>query len=104
MVDVIEVTTDDSGSYKEYKANFKDLKLDFAGIANSAAGIQAIEDLHGQVGTEVAWEYGDGVSGHRKISGTAILLDITEKGEKDGVIEFSGNLQNTGDPTFGTYA
>ena len=102
--DVAEATTKSSGDYKEYKATFKDMTMDFDGVANGTAGTNGIEELHEAVGTEVSWEYGDDVVGHRKITGTGILLNVDEDAPHDDLVTFSGSIQNTGDPVFGTYS
>lgn len=104
MAEVIETSTKDSGDYKEYIASWKDMTFDAEGLANAVAGAMGIEDLHAAVGTIVAYEYGDDVAGHRKITGNAILLNVDEDAPDDDVVGFTLSLQNTGDPVFGTYA
>lgn len=105
--DVDETTTADSGSFKEFIAQFLDASIDFAGKATEASdtGLVTAEILALMVAkTLIYWEWGTGVSGSPKISGQGIITSFDENSEYDSEVEFSGSIQNSGDPTFTTYA
>jgi predicted secreted protein len=105
--DMVETTTADSGTHKEYTTAFQDMTFDFAGLATeeSNAGLVTSELLALKIAkTVIYWEWGTSVSGTPKISGRGIINDFGIDSEYDGEVEFSGAIQNTGDPTFSTYA
>lgn len=105
--DMVEVTTADSGTHKEYVAEFQDLTFDFAGLATEEtdAGLVTSELLALKIAkTSIYWEWGTGVSGTPKITGRGTINDFSIDSEYDGEVEFSGAIQNSGDPTFTTYA
>jgi predicted secreted protein len=103
--DMIEVSTQSSGTHKEYLPSFQDLTFDFEGIYTVTASTQGYEDLLSSklAGTSVAWEWGTGVSGTPKLSGTGYIVSLDQDAPYDDVATFSGSIQNTGDPTSGTY-
>jgi predicted secreted protein len=105
--DVAEITTADSGTHKEYTAEFQDLKIDFAGLATEAsdAGLVTSELLALKIAkTVIYWEWGTGAASSPRITGRGIIIDFKIDSEHDGEVEFSGAIQNTGDPTFDTYS
>src|SRR5687768_6657785 len=104
--DSIGVTTKDSGTHKEYKVQFQDLTLDFEGLYTSTASTQGYEDLLTAklAGTLITWEWGTGVTGTPKLSGSGYILTLDQDAPLDDAVTFSGSIQNTGDPAVGTYA
>jgi predicted secreted protein len=105
--DLAEVTTADSGTHKEYVAEFQDLTIDFSGLATEAsdAGLVTSELLALKIAkTVIYWEWGTGVASSPRITGRGIIQDFNIDSEYDGEVEFSGAIQNTGDPTFDTYS
>jgi predicted secreted protein len=104
--DSINVTTKSSGTHKEYLVAFQDLTFSFEGLYTVTASTQGYEDLLTAklAGTAVSWEWGTGVTGTPKLSGTGYILTLDQDAPMDGAVTFSGSIQNTGDPTVGTYA
>lgn len=104
--DMIEVSTQASGTHKEYLPSFQDLTFDFEGIYTVTASTSGYEDLLTSklAGTAVTWEYGSGVTGTPKLSGTGYIVSLDLDAPYDDVATFSGSIQNTGDPVEGTYA
>lgn len=105
VTDMIEVSTQASGTHKEYLPSFQDLTIDFEGIYTVTASTQGYEDLLTSklAGSSVAWEWGTGVSGTPKLSGTGYITALDQDAPYDDVATFSGSIQNTGAPTSGTY-
>jgi predicted secreted protein len=104
-IDMEEVTTKDSGEFKEWLARFADAKLGFSGIYSSTASATGYEDLEGWAfaKTKIFWEFGTGVAATRKISGQGYIDNVKLDAPHDGSVTFSGSIQNTGDPTVATY-
>jgi hypothetical protein len=106
VTDMIEVTSKSSGTHKEYPPSFQDLTFDFEGIYTVTASTQGYEDLLTSklAGTVVTWEWGTGVTGTPKLSGSGYITGLDQDAPLDDVATFSGSIQNTGDPTVGTFA
>lgn len=104
--DTREVTTKDSGTYKEYKATRNDGTFDFEGLYTITAGATGFEDLltWKDAGTEIYWEMGTGVTGTPKWSGRGIITGLDVDAPDGDNVTFSGSIQNTGDITIGSYA
>lgn len=105
-MDTREVTTKASGTHKEYLPTFADNTFDFSGLYTSTASTFGYEDLESAMdaGTLVYWEEGTGTSTTPKRSGTGYIVSLNREAPHDGNVEFSGTIQNTGDPATGTYA
>lgn len=105
--DFDEITTRDSGSFKEYAAQFLDMTIDAAGKLTNATDAALvygeIEDLV-IAKTQIYWELGTGVSGSRKVTGRGFISSFDVDSEFDAEAEFSLSIQNTGDVTVSTYA
>jgi predicted secreted protein len=104
--DMAEVTTADSGTHKEYVPEFQDMTFDFSGLATEAtdAGLVTSELLALKTAkTLIYWEWGTSVASSPRITGRGYINDFGIDSEYDGEVEFSGAIQNTGDPTFDTY-
>jgi predicted secreted protein len=107
VTDMIDVTTKSSGTHKEYLPSFQDLTIDGEGVYTLTASTQGFEDLLTSklAGSSVTWEYGNSaVSGSPKWSGTGYITDLSVDAPYDDVVTFTVSIQNTGDPTVGTYA
>lgn len=106
ITDMIPVTTKASGTHKEYLPSFQDTTFSFEGIYTATASTQGYEDLDTakRAGTSISWEWGTGVSGSPKLSGTGYITSLKQDAPLDGVVTFSGAIQNTGDPVSATYA
>jgi hypothetical protein len=100
-----EVTTKASGTHKEYKTTFADQTFDFSGIYTSTATAQGYEDMEivKDAGTLIFWEEGSGTTGTPKRAGTGYIVDLSRTSPHDGNVEFSGTIQNTGDPATTSY-
>jgi predicted secreted protein len=106
VTDMMDVTTKSSGTHKEYLPSFQDLTIDFEGIYTVTASTQGYEDLLTSklAGTAVSWEWGSGVTGTPKLSGSGYITSLDQDAPLDDVATFSGSIQNTGDPVVGAYA
>lgn len=104
--DTREVTTKQSGTYKEYKATRNDATFDFEGLYTVTVGETGFADLQGwkDAGTEIYWEMGTGVTGTPKWSGRGIITALDVDAPDGDNVTFSGSIQNTGDVAIGTYA
>lgn len=104
--DMIDVTTKSSGTHKEYLPQWQDLTIDFEGIYTVTASTAGFEDLLTSklAGSAVSWEFGTTASGTPKWSGTGYITGLDVDAPQDDKVTFSGSIQNTGDPTVGTYA
>ncbi len=108
VTDVIETTTKQTGSYKEYKAVRNDVTFGFEGFYSVTANAQAatFADMLGwkEAGTTINWEVGTGVASTPKWSGTGIITSLEITAQDGENVTFSGEIQNTGDITVGTYS
>jgi predicted secreted protein len=104
--DMIDVTTKSSGTHKEYLPNFQDLTIDFEGVYTITPSTAGFEDLLTSKldGTAVTWEFGTTVTGTPKWSGSGYITGLDVDAPMDDKVTFSGSIQNTGDPTVGTYS
>lgn len=103
--DTREVTTKSSGTHKEYLPTFSDKTIDFSGLFTESATSAGYEDLETwmDAGTLVYWEEGTGVAASPKRTGTGYITSLSKDAAHDGNVEFSGTIQNTGDPVVGVY-
>lgn len=103
--DVREVTTKNSGTHKEYKPTFQDKTISFEGLAHHTAATSGLEDLKAAkaADTLVTWEWGTGVASSPKLTGTGYIISLDEDAPLDDNVTFSGEIQNTGDPTSSSY-
>lgn len=104
--DIREVTTKDSGNYKEHMPVRHDATIDFEGLYHSVAAATGFEDLLGwqTAKTMIYWELGTGVTGTPKYTGTGYITSLEVDAPDGDNTTFSGSIQNTGDITIGTYA
>lgn len=105
-MDTRETTTKNSGTHKEYKPTYLDKTFSFEGLLHHTAATAGFEDLRTahEAGTIIDWEWGTGVASSPKVSGTGIITSLEEDAPDGDNATFSGEIQNTGDPTVGTYA
>lgn len=103
--DTREVTTKSSGTHKEYLPTFSDMTWDFSGFYTDTASSFGYEDLESAMdaGTLVYWEEGSGTATTPKRTGTGYIVSLSKEAPHDGNVEFSGSIQNTGDPVVGAY-
>lgn len=105
-VDMEEVTTKDSGEFKEFLPRFADGKFGFDGVYTQTASSTGFEDLLGwQIAkTLIYWELSNATSTTPKFTGTGYIQNLKLTGQHDQSVMFSGSIQNTGDITVGTVA
>lgn len=104
--DTREVTTKASGTHKEYLPTFSDKTFDFSGLYTDTASTMGYEDLESAMdaGTLIYWEEGTGTSLSPKRTGTGYIVALDREAPHDGNVEFSGTIQNTGDPVVAAYS
>jgi predicted secreted protein len=104
--DTREVTTKDSVKYREYRPTFQDATISFEGLFSAAVTTNGFEDIIAfkDAGTEIFWEIGTGVTGTQKYTGKGYITSLDVDSPLDDNVTFSGEIQNTGDLTIGTYA
>lgn len=100
-----ETTSKDSGTYKEYKPTLNDARFTFRGWYTKTASTSGFEDLAQwkDAGTEIFWEMGSGTVTEPKWTGKGFVSNLEITADDGENVEFSGEIQNTGDVTFGTY-
>lgn len=105
LTDMVEVTTKSSGTHKEYLPLFQGLTIDFEGVYTITPTTEGYEDLLASklAGTAVSWEWGTGVDGTPKLSGTGYITGLDKDAPLDDVVTFSGSIQTTDVPTEGIY-
>lgn len=103
--DTREVTTKNSGTYKEYKGTRNDATLDFEGLYSATASATGFEDLltWKDARTEIYWEMGTGVSGTPKWTGRGVITALDLDAPDGDNVTFSGSIQNSGDITIASY-
>jgi predicted secreted protein len=104
--DMREVTTKDSGTYREHRPTFHDAEFGFDGLYTSTASAQGFEDLltFKEAKTEIFWEIGSGVSGSPKWTGKGYITNLDVDFPMEDNVTFTGTVKNTGDVTVSTYA
>lgn len=100
-----KTTSKDSGTYEEYKMTRNDLTFPFRGWYTKTVSTSGFEDLltWKDAGTEIYWEMGSGTPTEPKWTGRGFVEELTIDSEDSETVEFSGTIQNTGDPTYGVY-
>jgi predicted secreted protein len=103
--DTREVTTKSSGTHKEYRPTFSDLTWNASGLFTESASTMGFEDLESAMdaGTLIYWEEGTGTAASPKRTGTGYIVGLNKEAPHDGNVEFSVDIQNTGDPVTGVY-
>lgn len=103
--DTREVTTKDSGTYKEHLPTRNDATIDFEGLYTTTATAAGFEDLLGwkEAGSLVYWELGTGVTGSPKWTGTGYITSLDVDAPDGDNVTFSGSIQSTGTITVGSY-
>ena len=105
-MDTRETTTKNSGTHKEYKPTYLDKTFSFEGLLHHTAATAGLEDLRTahEAGTIIDWEWGTGAASSPKITGSGIITSLDEDAPDGDNATFSGEIQNTGDPTISTYS
>ena len=102
--DMDEVTNKDSSTYKEFLPTWNDLTIDFEAklridIAGGTAGYVILQTAH-HTQAQVAYIQGTATSGDHEFAGNAYISNIALTADNTSYVNFTGSLQNTGDPTF----
>jgi predicted secreted protein len=101
--DLRDVTTKDSGDWREIRPKFKAATIPFTGIFSQTAA-QNFEAWYDEwdTGSEIAWKQGTGVSGDTFWSGSGFITSLKFSAPFDGNVEMSGTVTVSGQITKGT--
>lgn len=101
--DMRDVTTKDSGDWREVRPRFKNGSIQFSGIMSMSAAKgfeEAYDDWDN--GTESTWKLGTGTTGDTYWSGSGYITSLSFEAPYDDNVEFSGTIDITGTITKGT--
>lgn len=99
QADEIDITTQDSGEYKEFLAGHKSGSVSFGG-KDDEAHTQGYDELYAafHAGTAVTFAYGRGIktTGGRVMTGSAIITNLEHVGNMNSECTYKCTLRCTG--------